>query len=118
MGRRLVTEPRQIAWLVYLRRSPRTRGLATGLAVFVLVQFVAWWRLIPAPGLLYFAIAGTYGIVYFLPYVAHRFIAPRLSGMAATLVLPMAWVAVELVFHRWAGSASRTGGVPPQRPRR
>jgi apolipoprotein N-acyltransferase len=60
-----------------------------------------WWRLIPAPGALYFLIAGTYGVVYFLPFIAHRAIAPRLGGVAATLVFPLAWVAIEYLFQRW-----------------
>ncbi|MBN1813788.1 MAG: hypothetical protein JXA14_18250 [Anaerolineae bacterium] len=33
----------------------------------------------------------------FLPYVADRLLAPRLSGLASTLVFPLAWVVVEYV---------------------
>lgn len=90
-----------IGWLVFLDRSRRWPGLAIGLTAFVLVQFVSWWGLIPAPGVLYFLIAGVYGVVYFVPFAAHRLLAGRLRGIAATLVLPVAWVAIEFVFQRW-----------------
>ncbi|NIN72785.1 MAG: hypothetical protein GTO46_12850 [Gemmatimonadetes bacterium] len=90
-----------IAWLVYLERSRTLRALAVAFALFVLVQFVVWRPIIPAPGLLYYLIAGVYAIVYFLPFALHRTVAARLTGFEATLVFPTAWVGIELVFHRW-----------------
>jgi apolipoprotein N-acyltransferase len=90
-----------VGWLVFLERSPLGRGLAVGSTLFVLVQFVVWRGIIPAPGLLYYLIAGTYGLVYFLPLAVHRFVAPRIPGLQSTLVLPLAWVSIELVFQRW-----------------
>ena len=90
-----------VGWLMFLDRTPLGRGLAVGSTLFVLVQFVVWRGIIPAPGLLYYLIAGIYGLIYFLPLVVHRLVAPRISGLRSTLVLPLAWVSFELVFQRW-----------------
>jgi apolipoprotein N-acyltransferase len=90
-----------IGWLVYLERSRTLRALALALVLFVLVDFVAWRPIIPAPGVLYYLIAGSYAVVYFLPFAVHRVLAARLAGFKATLVFPTAWVAIEFVFHRW-----------------
>jgi apolipoprotein N-acyltransferase len=90
-----------VGWVMFLERSPLGRGLALGSALFVLVQFVVWRGIIPAPGLLYYLIAAIYGLVYFLPLAVHRIVAPRISGLRSTLVLPLAWVSIELVFQRW-----------------
>jgi apolipoprotein N-acyltransferase len=90
-----------VGWLVFLERSPLGRGLAIGSTLFVLVQFVVWRGIIPAPGLLYYLIAGIYGLVYFLALAAHRLVAPRIQGLQSTLVLPLAWVSLEFVFQRW-----------------
>jgi apolipoprotein N-acyltransferase len=90
-----------IGWLVYLERSRSIRGVATALPLYVLVEFVRWRGLVPAPGSLYYLIVGTYGLVYFLPFVVHRLVAPRLPAVPATLVFPAAWVSFEFVFQRW-----------------
>ncbi len=90
-----------IGWLVYLDRTAPARGLARALPLWVAVQLVMWRGLIPAPGAVYYLIAGTYAVVYFLPLAVHRVVAPRLSGAAATLVFPTAWVAIEFLFQRW-----------------
>jgi apolipoprotein N-acyltransferase len=90
-----------IAWLVFLARSRTLRALAVAFVLFVLVQFVVWRPIIPAPGVLYYLIAGVYAIVYFLPFALHRTVAGRLAGFEATLVFPTAWVGIEFVFHRW-----------------
>jgi len=90
-----------IGWLVYLDRTPAVRGLTRALPVWVAAQLLMWRGLIPAPGMLYYLIAGTYAVVYFLPFVVHRLMAPRLAGAAVTLVFPAAWVGIEFVFQRW-----------------
>lgn len=90
-----------IGWLVFFDRSRRFSGLAIGLVVYVLVHFVIWWGIIPAPGVLYYLIAATYAVAYFLPFVAHRLLASGVTAFRSTLVFPLAWVSVELVFSRW-----------------
>lgn len=90
-----------VGWLVFVDRSRRSTGLPVAFLGYVLANFIFWWEIIPAPGVLYFLIAATYAAVYFLPFVAHRLFATRVPGFAATLVFPLAWVSVELVFFRW-----------------
>lgn len=90
-----------LGWLVFLQRSRTATGLAIAFTVYVLVHFSIWQGVIPAPGVLYYLIAATYGAVYFLPFVAHRLLASHIGGVPGTLVFPLAWVTVELVFSRW-----------------
>ncbi len=90
-----------IGWLVFLERSRAVAGVALAFVLYVLVNFIAWRGLIPAPGVLYYIIAGTYALVYFLPFAIHRVIVPRLPAFASTLTFPLAWVGIEFVFHRW-----------------
>jgi apolipoprotein N-acyltransferase len=90
-----------IGWLVFFDRSRRLTGLAIGFVVYVLVYFVIWWGIIPAPGVLYYLIAATYAVAYFLPFLAHRLLATDVTGFRATLVFPLAWVSVELLFSRF-----------------
>jgi apolipoprotein N-acyltransferase len=90
-----------IGWLVFFDRSRRFSGLAIGFLVYVLVHFVIWWGIIPAPGVLYYLIAATYAAAYFLPFLAHRLFASDVTAFRATLVFPLAWVSVELLFSRW-----------------
>ena len=79
-----------VGWLVYLERSRAARGIALAFALYLLVFFVAWRTIIPAPGILYYAIAGAYAVVYFLPFAIHRLWSERGSGFASTLVFPTA----------------------------
>ncbi len=90
-----------LAWLVFLDRSPRRREATLAFALFVLTQLVVWRGIVPAPGLLYYLIAGTYAVVYFAPFAVHRAVAGGLSGIKGTLVFPAAWVGIEFLFHRW-----------------
>ena len=89
-----------VGWLVFLDRS-RYSGLALAFLAYVLVHFVIWQGIIPAPGVLYYLIAATYAAVYFLPFVAHRLWASRAGAFRATLVFPLTWVSAEFVFSRW-----------------
>jgi hypothetical protein len=56
----------------------------------VLVQFVAWRGIIPAPGILYFLIAGLDGVVYFVRFMVHRLLGVRPPGMWSTVTFPVA----------------------------
>lgn len=88
-------------WLVYLDRGDHWLQLPLLLLANVLVNFVVWRGIIPAPGLLYYLVAGIYAFVYFLPFVAYRLFATGKRSFAVTLVFPTAWVAVEFVVQRW-----------------
>jgi apolipoprotein N-acyltransferase len=90
-----------VGWLVFLERTRLRTGIPAALCAFLAVELIAWRGLVPAPGMLYYLIVGAYGVVYFIPFVLHRVLGTRLRGLAATLVFPSAWVAIEFVFHRW-----------------
>ncbi len=95
------------AWLgpLFMLRFVETTRPLPGLALALTTSFLLWsfsWQaMIPAPGLLYFMVTAIYAVVYFLPYVAHRFLAARSSAFASSLVFPTAWVSVDLLFQRF-----------------
>ena len=91
-----------LAVLLFVDSRPLGRGLGLAATVQLLAYFVAWRGLIPAPGLWYFLVAGIYALVYFLPVVLHRLLAPGLGGLRGTLVLPVSWVAIEFLFQSFA----------------
>ncbi len=94
------------AWLaptllvVFIDSQPPRRGLGAALVVQILAFVVNWWGMIPVPGAWYYLVAGIYALVYFIPFVMHRLLAGRVHGAGATLILPMSWVAIELLFQR------------------
>jgi len=44
----------------------------------------------PFLGATFYGLVVYYGLLWFLPYIADRFIAPKVGGFAATLVFPAA----------------------------
>ncbi|HEY6868091.1 MAG TPA: nitrilase-related carbon-nitrogen hydrolase [Candidatus Eisenbacteria bacterium] len=89
------------AWLapVFMVRFVRAQSAATGIVAGAVaaigVTLVSWSGLIPVPAPIYLAVAGLFGLGFFLPYALDRLIAPRLPGFESTLVLPLAWTTVE-----------------------
>jgi len=113
------------AWLapVCLLHFTRMSEPVTGLVLVGLVIFAAAWPayrgVIPAPGLLYPLVLGGLAAVWTLPYVADRWLAHTLPGFGATLVFPLAWVAMELLLARlspygtWGAAAyTQYGNLP------
>lgn len=90
-----------VGWLVFLDRTPPRVGGPAAFSLFMLVEFIAWRGLVPAPGMLYYLIVGAYATVYFVPFLLHTLLAPRVGGFAATLIFPSAWVGLEFAFQRW-----------------
>ncbi len=94
------------AWLapvflvLFLESRSRVSGLSIGFLLQVAAFFINWKGMIPVPGAWYYLVAGIYAFFYYLPFVLHRVVAPRLVGFASTLVLPSAWVAIEMLFQR------------------
>jgi apolipoprotein N-acyltransferase len=90
------------AWLapVFLLRffrglRPGTAALA-GAAVFSAASGIMLYGIIPpALGPMFFALVLYYGLLWLLPYLADRVLAPRIGGFAATLVFPAAAVVTE-----------------------
>jgi apolipoprotein N-acyltransferase len=58
------------------------------------------------PGLAYFTITFFISITAVLPFVLDRFAGPRLGGIGATLIFPLAFVAAEFLRSRFAPGAS------------
>lgn len=91
------------AWLApaFLLRFVRTRrpagGLLVAFAATVVVFLPAWTGMIPVPSTLYAAIVAVFAALYALPFAIDRLIAPRLPGLLATLVLPVAWASTEWI---------------------
>jgi len=87
--------------LLFVQSQPLGRGLGYAFLAQLLAFFVNWRDMIPVPGLWYYLVAGIYATVYFLPFVLHRLIAPRIGGFRSTLVFPVSWVAIEFLFQKF-----------------
>lgn len=64
---------------------------------YIAVYMIAWYGMVPVPGVLYYVLAGSIGLVMFLPLLADKFITHRVTGFLATLVFPLAFTTVEYV---------------------
>jgi apolipoprotein N-acyltransferase len=85
------------AWVypIFLLRFVRTQRLRRGvplvLLAIVLVLEVAWRGFLgPMPRILAVPLLAAVGALYTLPYLIDRLVAPRLTGLVATLVFPCA----------------------------
>jgi len=91
-------------WLapVFLIRFLRTQSKLKGLLLFVPVYFIAWIIMVYGlysgmPAWVSIISGLVYGIVFFLPYLADRFISPKIKGFLSTLVFPLAVVTIEFI---------------------
>lgn len=112
------------AWLapVFLLRFVRGQSLKVGLPVayiLVVATFAFQFRgMVPIPGIAYYIFLVVWGIPLVLPYVIDRLLAHKLSGLLASLVFPVAWVAIEYVsslgpYGTWTSVAySQYGNMP------
>ena len=84
------------AWLYpifllrFVRTQPLWRGILLALLPTVLVLAFVNQGSLPLPGALYYLAVFGFGVVYTLPYLLDRVLAPRLGGMLGTLVFPLA----------------------------
>ena len=109
-------------WLapVFLLRFLRTQKPGRGLVLVALMNIVAWFIMVQGMGgMLYYIAAAIYGLLFFLPFLADRLIAPRLKGIPSTLVFPLAWITIEYVgslttpFATWMSLAyTQYGNLP------
>ena len=87
--------------LLFLGRQRPWRRLSILIPCLVAASFVMWRGYIPAPGWLYYAIAGSYGLAYALPYVVEASLGSLgRRPWTSTLLFPCAWVSVELLLDR------------------
>lgn len=91
------------AWLapVFLIRFLRTQkagvGLVIGGVAYIGISLVSWLHMLMTGGWDSgsFLFVTLMAAAMYLPYVVDRLAAPRLHGLASTLVFPLAWVAME-----------------------
>jgi len=79
----------------FLRKQKPARGLALVALTNILVFTISWQGMIPVPGVFYYLVVAGIGLIYTFPFLADRFIAPRVNGYASTLVFPLAWTTLE-----------------------
>ena len=93
-------------WLfsVFLLRFSRTQKIGSGLFILclaiIIVGIVSMWKLLSIDAIppSFRVVSGlAVGVVFFIPFLADRVIAPKLSGLIVTLVFPCSWVAMEYV---------------------
>jgi len=93
-------------WLfsVFLLRYSRTQKVGSGLLILCLVSIIvgviSMWKLLSIDAIppSFRIVSGlAVGIISLIPFVADRVIAPKLSGLTASLVFPCSWVALEYV---------------------
>lgn len=96
--------------LRFLRTQPTWRGAGAALLFTYPMLYVLLREVVPIPGVgypIFIGISATLGLV---PYLLDRVLAPRLPGFAATLVFPLASVALEYLnamgeWGSWGGMA-------------
>lgn len=104
------------AWLapVFLIRFLRTQGVVRGVLPGVLAYIVAyavmWKGFSPVPDIVYYVSAPISGLIFFLPFLADRLLAPALASprnpdgafrwreFTATLAFPLAQTTLEYLF--------------------
>ena len=85
--------------LLFLDSQSAKRGIAILAPLYIVSYFFIWRDVIPAPGIIYFLVAGAYGALYFIPYAIHRAINASKVHWSGTMVFPAAWVAVEILLR-------------------
>ncbi len=89
------------AWmsLLFMLRFVRTQPKKIGLPIAWLVLFLTWAFQLrgqaPLPGIAYYYLSGSYGLILLLPFLADRLTFERTRGIASTLIFPCAWVTME-----------------------
>jgi apolipoprotein N-acyltransferase len=96
-----------LTMLVHASRSmrliPGTAG--TWLVLYVLLAIARRGEM-PVPGPTYFVVVAVDTLVFVLAFTIDRFAAPKLTGVAATLVFPLALASIEFLRSRFTPGAS------------
>jgi hypothetical protein len=96
--------------LTFLLHGARTLPVLPGMTSVAVTLYatlaVAERGILPIPGPAYFGVIAALTLTATLPFVADRLAGVRLSGWAATLIFPMAWVAFEFLQSRFTPNAT------------
>jgi apolipoprotein N-acyltransferase len=105
-----------IAWLApvfllhFVRRQPLRIGLPLAYLALTAAMAFQFRGMVPIPGIGYYLFLIGFGLALVLPYVVDRLLTPRLTGIAATLVFPAAYVVSEYLvslgpYGTWGSAA-------------
>ena len=98
-------------FLLHVARCTRAPGILLGIwLVLGAATAITNRGVLPIPGIGYIATSLMIPLAIPLAMLADRVLAPRLPGLASTLVFPLAWVTIELLRTRALPSA--TWGSP------
>jgi apolipoprotein N-acyltransferase len=103
----------------FLRAATLKQAWGGGIAILAMASFVWWLGVFPVRGAAYVIAALVLGTATLLPYMLDRRYAQRLGGIAGSLVLPCATVAMEIVnsltspFGTWGSYAYAQAGFTP-----
>ena len=78
-----------------VRTQPPLRGLSLAYLVILATWLLGWRGMVPLPGVFYYLLGAGLALVALLPLAVDRLLAQKVGGFASTLVLPLAWVAME-----------------------
>jgi len=93
-------------FLLHASRSMPLHGLLY-LWIAVYAALVVGNRgILPVSGAPYFAIVAFTSLTLAIPFALDRFVAPRMGGLTATLIFPMALVAAEFLRSRFTPAAT------------
>src|SRR3972149_3282421 len=81
----------------FLRGQKRIWGIILCALAFTGINILAWQDMIPLSGILYYVVTSGIGILLFLPFLADKIIATKLTGFLSTLVFPLAFTSVEYI---------------------
>lgn len=88
-----------VFFLRYIHSQKPLPGLVLGGLAMAAVHVIAWQDMTPLDNVaLYITIFSWIGILFWVPYCVDRLLAPCIHGFASTLVFPLAFASVELIY--------------------
>ena len=74
----------------FLRTSWAVSGLLCGALASIVAGMISFYGMIPVPGMVYYPVAGSIALLFFVPFVVDRLLANQVDGFLSTLVFPLA----------------------------
>jgi len=99
-------------WLILAAvRSMRGAGLLAVWAALAAALVVSQRRILPVSGAPYFVTNVLMAATMTLPFAIDRWLAPQRAGLTSTLILPLAFVTIELLRSRFTPGAATWGSL-------